>query len=84
MFNAVVKNEARKARNTTADSVATNITMASGTHASTGIGRSNSNTGNTYSLNVFDQPSSKPTGTPSSVAKKNACATRQTDIPMCW
>src|SRR5437868_6868790 len=84
VFSAVVKNDARNARYTTADSVAVNMTMASGTHASTGMGRSNSNTGNTYSLNAFDHPSSRPTGTPRMVARKNACATRHTDIAMCW
>src|SRR5437773_11259758 len=84
VFSAVVKNDARNARNTTADSVAMNITMASGTQARTGIGRSNSKTGNTYSLNALDQPSSNPTGTPRRVARKNACATRHTDTAMCW
>ena len=38
--------------------------VASGTHARIGIGRSVSNTGNTYSLKVFDQPKNKPNGTP--------------------
>ncbi len=61
----------------TADSVATNMTMANGTHARIGIGRSVSNTGNTYSLNFFDQPRSRPNGTPSTVASRNARVTRQ-------
>ena len=61
-----------------------NITIASGTQARIGIGRSISNTGNTYSLNLRDQPRNSPNGTPSSVARKNACVTRQIDIPMCW
>ncbi len=61
-----------------------NITMASGTQARIGIGRSISNTGNTYSLNFLDQPSSSPNGTPSSVARKKAWATLQTETAMCW
>src|SRR3990172_3914818 len=83
VLSAVAKNAARNARYTTADSVAMNITIASGTQARIGIGRSSSNTGNTYSLNLRDQPRKSPNGTPSAVARKNACATRQTDIPMC-
>ena len=68
----------------TADSDAMNMTIASGTHARMGIGRNVSNTGNTYSLNFFDQPRNRPNGTPSTVARKNACVTRQTLTQMCW
>ena len=60
-----------------------NITIASGTHARTGIGRSISNTGNTYSLNFFDQPRNSPNGTPSSGGEENARVTRQMLTQMC-
>ena len=60
-----------------------NITIASGTHASGGIGRSSSKTGNTYCLNRCDQPRNRPSGTPIAVARKNAIAMRRVLTQMC-
>src|SRR4249920_889831 len=72
VLRAVAKNEARNVKKMTADSVATNMTIASGTQARIGIGRSVSNTGKTYSLNLRDQPRKSPKGTPRTVARTKA------------
>ncbi|MNC88697.1 hypothetical protein D3C83_45400 [compost metagenome] len=60
-----------------------NITMASGTQASTGIGRSVSNTGKVKSRKFFDQPRNRPNGTPSAVEMRNAYSTRRMLDQMC-
>ena len=60
-----------------------NIRIANGTHARIGMGRRVSKTGKTYSRNVLDQPKNNPSGTPRTVARKNAIATRRTLTQMC-
>ena len=60
-----------------------NITIASGTHANGGIGRSSSNTGKTYCLNRSDHPRKRPSGTPIAVARKKAIAIRRVLTQMC-
>ena len=72
MLRVVAKNDARKVRNTTGVSDPAKIIIASGTQASTGIGRSNSNKGKMNSRNVFDQPKNRPSVTPKTVARKKA------------
>ena len=66
------KNEAKKVRKITGVSDPLNIIIASGTQASTGMGRKSSNSGKIYSLNFCDQPKNRPRGTPKAVARQNA------------
>ncbi len=82
MLRAVAKNEAKNVRKTTGVSEPENMMMASGTQARIGIGRRSSKTGKTYSLNDFDQPRRRPTGTPSAVASAKAMAIRRTLVRM--